>query len=74
MQDSGDPECEEWKKKVSEAQARVREEGKLLQRAAKETEKEMDVYMADQKKECSIKCPTGLKPQCRIRLLYDCMK
>ena len=60
MQDSGDPDCELWKKKVSQAQAKVKQEGKVLQAAVNETEKEVGAYTADQKIDCSQNCSTKL--------------
>jgi hypothetical protein len=62
MQDSGDPECEEWKKKMNESQAKLKKEGRVLQAVVNDTEKEVEVYEADQAKDCSMNCSTVCIP------------
>ena len=66
IQDSGDPDCDYWKKKMSEAHVNMKKEGKELAAAANETEKEVEVYTADQKKDCSMSCPLGMNRNASI--------
>lgn len=59
VQDSGDPDCEKWKKDVANAQTKLNKEGRILQKKINETETEIDVYEKDQKKSCNMNCGTG---------------
>ena len=59
VQDSGDPDCEKWKKDVADAQAKLNKEGRILQAKINDTDKQIDVYEEDQKKSCNMNCETG---------------
>lgn len=59
VQDSGDPDCEKWKKDVADGQAKLNKEGRILQAKINATEKQIDVYEKDQKKSCNMNCETG---------------
>ena len=62
IQDSGDPDCEKWKKDVAAAQAKLNKEGRILQAKINETKKALYDYneaLEKAKKECNSKCGMG---------------
>ena len=61
LQTSEDPECELWKKRVSDAQSKVLRRGRVVQGNVNEIEKQIEVYTDDQKRDCRLKCPDGTK-------------
>ena len=59
VQDTGEPDCEKWKKNVANAQKKVNKEGRELQAKIIEIRKELNIFKRDQARNCNRKCETG---------------
>ena len=67
VQDSGDPDCEAWKKRVEDAQRKLNAIGEKMKKAEIYFNETEEKYENDQKKSCNMKCEASMS------CCYNCM-